>query len=82
MIIILHYSKYNNRLQNITLNDLYLFDYGLIASVQPTVSNRITKLGDDNNELLLDFMEYIADPGVEEIVLDQDEKFKCINIFL
>jgi hypothetical protein len=72
----------NNRLQNITSNDLYLFDYGVISNVHLVESNRIAKLGDNTDELLLDFIEYAADSGVDEIVLDKDEKFECINIFL
>ena len=82
MSIILHYLNNNNRLQNITSNDLYLFDYRVISIVHLVESNRIAKSGDNTDELLLDFIEYAADSGVDEIVLDKDEKFECINIFL
>ncbi|MFP3916242.1 helix-turn-helix transcriptional regulator [Lysinibacillus telephonicus] len=80
--LIVHDVNTNNRLQQGSLDDLYLFDYSLISIGKYLDGFRTTLLGNDTSEPLLDFIEYVADPGIDEIIFDEDNKFECINVFL
>lgn len=80
--LVVHELNSTHRLPTHDHYDLYMFDYCKLIDLYTSGSYRITTVGNETDYNLLDFIEYIADPGIDEIVLDENNKFKYINIFL
>ncbi|AJK85911.1 MULTISPECIES: helix-turn-helix domain-containing protein [Lysinibacillus] len=80
--LIVHHLIENDLLEKNDQRDLFVFDYSDLIKNAEYGSFRTSVTGADSNYKLLELIEYIADPGIDEIIFNEDNTFQSIHVYL